>query len=304
MAKRIKSVKATRAEIGSFEKEQTTPFFLYQVKEYNEAGLVTHETEYKPNGLKEMEITYEFDNQMRMAGKQTYYPLEETLEKLVYIFDSEGRKVKEENYFGDDIFETLLYTYDSHGNITGQVRGDDEGMELEKQVSEFDSSNRLVKQTNYTNGEMDRIIDFEYNETGLCTREVHTYPEKESVETIEYSYNELGKRTTAITKDDEGYEIGYLEVEYDEKMNPVKYISETSGFHNSKTINQIIYDEEGRAIDNEYFDMLNNFLMSKERIEYDENGNIAAQEIFETNPMAGLKKTHYRLKLEYDFFGE
>jgi len=302
MTKRIKSINAQRAEIGSFEKEQTTPFYLYQVKEFNEAGLIIHETEYKINGQKDMEITYEYDPQMRMVCKQTFYPLEDTLEKLVYVYDGEGRKAREENYFGDDIFDILLYKYDDKGNITSQVRSDDEEMEIEKQISEFDASGRLIKQTNFVNGEVDKTVEFEYDEAGLCTRETHWLAEKNEKEMVEYSYNELGKRTTSVTKDKAGNEIGYLEIEYDEKMNPIKYLTETSGFYNSKSIHQVVYDDQGRTIENEYFDVMNNFLMSKEKYEYDEDGNIAEEEIFETNPMAGLKKTHYRLKIGYDFY--
>ena len=303
MTKKIKSLKAHRAPIASFEKEQSAPYYLYQVKEYNESGLLTHETEYKPNGLKEMEVIYEYDPQLHMLNKQTYYPLEETLEKLVYVYD-EGRKIKEENYFGDDLFEILRYTYDEKGNITSQVRTDDEGFEMEKQISEFDDKGRIIKQTYFTNEENDRIIEYSYDDLGLCTREMHQYPAKGTKETVENSFNELGKRTTSITKDEDGNIIGYMEVEYDDKMNPTRLINETSGFYNSKTINEMEYDEQGRNIDNEYFDVLNNFLMSKDRYEFDADGNIAIHEIFETNPMAGLKKTHYRLKMEYDFFEE
>ena len=302
MTKKIKSIKAQRAEIGSFEKEQTTAFYLYQVKEFNDAGLITHEMEYKINGQKDMEITFEYDPQMRMVGKQTFYPLEDTLEKLVYVYDSEGKKIREENYFGEDIFDMLLFQYDDKGHLIGQIRTDDEEMEIEKQISEFDGSGRLVKQTNFSNGDVEKTVEFQYDETGLCIRETHTITEKNAVEITEYSYNELGKRTTSITKDNAGDVIGYLEIEYDEKMNPVKYLTETSGFYNSKSIHQVVYDDQGRTIENEYFDILNNFLMSKEKYEYDEDGNIVEEEIFETNPMAGLKKTHYRLKIEYDFY--
>ena len=302
MTKKIKSINAQRAEIGSFEKEQTTPYYVYQVKEFNEAGLITHETEYKINGQKDLEITYEYDSQMRMVCKQTFYPLEDTLEKLVYVYDGEGRKAREENYFGEDIFDMLLFQYDGIGNLIGQVRTDDEEAEIEKQVSEFNAEGKLIKQTNFANGDIDKTVAFEYDETGLCTKETHIITERNAVEIIEYSYNELGKRTTSTTKDKEGDVIGYLETEYDEKMNPVKYLTETSGFYNSKSIHQVVYDEQGRTIENEYFDVLNNFLMSKEKYEYDEDGNIVEEEIFETNPMAGLKKTHYRLKIAYDFY--
>src|ERR1035437_7379006 len=99
MAKKIKSIKAHRAEIGSFEKEQTTPFYLFQVKEYNESGLITNETEYKLNGLKDMEINFVYDAEQRLLNKHTNYPLEETLEKLIYVYDHEGKKTREENYF-------------------------------------------------------------------------------------------------------------------------------------------------------------------------------------------------------------
>src|SRR6185437_4877619 len=255
MAKKIKSIQAQRAEIGTFEKEQTTPYCIYQVKEYNESGLVTHETEYRPNGLKEMEVTFEYDPQMRLIAKQTWYPLEDTLEKMVYSYDSEGRKISEENYFGDEVFDRLLFKYDDKGNIISQIRSDDEeDIEIEKQLSEFDDKGRLVKQVNFTNGQVESNIEFEYNEAGLCIRETHAYPEKKAVETTGHSYNELGKRTTSETKDKHGDVIAYLEVEYDEKMNPIKYVSETGGFHNSKSIHQVVYDEQNRAIENEYFD--------------------------------------------------
>jgi hypothetical protein len=44
--------------------------------------------------------------------------------------------------------------------------------------------------------------------------------------------------------------------------------------------------------------------MSKEKISYNEDGNIKEEEIFEINPQAGMKKTHYRMQLQYDYYLE
>jgi len=302
MAKLTKSITYYRSDIGSFEKEGSDKSYLFQIKEYNKDGHLVLESEYRPNGIKELEILYDYDQNQNLLSKHTLYPLEETEEKLVHIFNSNGQKIRDENYFGEDLFETLNYEYDEKGNVISQSRVDEDENEIEKQLTVFDENGKISKQSFYANGDLEREVEFEYNENGICVREKHLKVENNMKETIEYVYNEAGKKTSSTSMDGDNNIIGYIDVEYDESMNPLKYTSETSGFYNSKAINQLTYDEQNRIIENEYFDVLNNFLVSKEKIFYDEEGNIIEEEIFEIKPETSLKKTHYRLQLKYDFY--
>jgi hypothetical protein len=304
MAKKVKVVTSFRSEIGTFEKDVVNPFYKFRLKEFDDNGNLTLEAEFKPNADKEWECKYEYDKDNRLLSRETLYPLEGTMEKTLHFYDENGHKIRDENYFDEDLFEKINYVFDKNGNMITQTRLDEDDNEIEKQESEFNENNQMLTQLFYQNGTLERKVGFTYDEGGRCISEIHSGSSGKVKERVEYSYNEQGKKTSSTSRDSAGNIIGYVDVEYDEHMNPVKYASETSGYYNSKAVNQITYDDEGRAIENEYYDVLNSFLMSKERIWYDEEGNVKEEEIFEINPQAGMKKNHYRLQMQYDFYTE
>jgi hypothetical protein len=68
--------------------------------------------------------------------------------------------------------------------------------------------------------------------------------------------------------------------------------------------NQVSYEEKGRVIDNEYYDVRNGFLVIKESVVYNEEDNIIEEEVFEVNPNQASKKTHYKTQNTYEFYPE
>src|ERR1017187_7944167 len=153
MAKRIKSITSHRAEIGSFEKEKTSTFFRYQVKEFNDQGLITREAEFKPNTMMDVETIYEYDDKHNLLSRATYYCQEDTLEKLAHLYDESGRKIADENYFGEDLFEKVIYKYDEKGNAIAQIRMDEDDNEIEKQIIEYSQEGKVLKQFNFSAAE-------------------------------------------------------------------------------------------------------------------------------------------------------
>jgi len=301
MTKAIKSMTIYRSDIGVFEKETLNPYYIFHLKEYSGTGQLLSETEFRPNGEEELKTTYEYDAKGHLASRTTYYSQEDTLEKMVYEYDGLGLKTNEKSYFGEDLFEIASFVMDDKENVVLQTRTDDEENEIERIESVFDADARRSKQVFYENGGKVQEISFFYDSYGNCIKEIHAKTEG-GTETIENEYNAEGKKTVSITTDAKGYMIGRLEIEYDEKMNPIRYANETSGYYNSETLNTVDYDEEGRVVETQFYDVMNSYLMSKEKISYDDEGRVAEEERFEINPQQGMKKVHFRLRTEYEYF--
>lgn len=302
MTKILRQVSAFRSEIAAFEKNANDKTYKFRIKEFDKNGKLILDCEYRPNSEIDWETIYKYDDKDRLVSKQTNYVSEDTSEKTVSSYDEKGNKISEANYFGEELFETVIYRYDENNKILEQKKIDEEEEELEKQEFEYSEDGKLSRQVFYLNGVVERTIIFKYDEAGHCIEEIHAIGNKKETEIIQFTYDEHGNKLTTTSRNSGGKVVGFLEVEYDEQHNPVKYINETAGYYSSKTVHQIHYDEQGRTVENEYFDILNNFLISKELFEYDENGNIVEEEIFEINQQAGMQKTHFRLKMEFDYY--
>jgi YD repeat-containing protein len=206
--------------------------------------------------------------------------------------------------FDNEPYEHITFHHDDKGNVLEEAKFDEEGNLLEKQVNEYDDKGNVIRQQLFEGEELSQEVVLEYNESSLCTREVSSKGPEGQKEVTTYTYNEQGKKVRSETTDQKGNLMGYVTVEYDDKGNAYRYTSETLGFYPSKMVNQIVYDDEGRALESEYYDVLHGYMLSKESLSYDEEGNIKQQDIFEINPQQEMKKTHYSLQLVYEYFPE
>ena len=109
--------------------------------------------------------------------------------KYDYEYDPEGRVKRENRYttYGELSVYTD-YSYDSFGNITEKIQCDPAGKEVIRDVMEYDSENRIVREEHYT--------------LGVCK----SY--------TEYTYDSEGNanKTRYILKD--GYTMTYVEADY------------------------------------------------------------------------------------------
>jgi hypothetical protein len=305
MSRKIRTVTSYRSEIGNFESSSgSRPPYRYRYVEMTEDGKVLFEAEQLPNGKDDLRVWHVYDNLGNMVEKETWFAQENTYEKTVFIYNDKGEKVEEVHMFDNEPYEHLIFKYDDKANVVEESKYDEEGNLLEKQLNEYDNKGNVILQQLFEGEELSQEVTLEYNEASLCVKEINTKAAEGRKEITTYIYNDQGKKTRSETRDQKGNILGYVEVEYDEKGNAYRYTSETVGFYPTKMVNQVVFDDEGRAIESEYYDVLNGYMLSKETLSYDEEGNIRQQDIFEINPQQEMKKTHYSLQLVYEYFPE
>lgn len=303
MPRKIRTVTSYRSEIGSFESGSgSRPPYRYRYVEMTEDGKVLFEAEHLPNGKDDIRVWHVYDDQGNLVEKETWFAQENTYEKTAFIYNDKGEKVEEVHMFDNEPYEHIVFKYDAKGNVVEESKFDEEGNLLEKQQNEYDAKGNVIHQQLFEGEELTQEVNLEYNDASLCIREVSSKGDQKEITT--YTYNGQGKKTRSETRDLKGNILGYVEVEYDDKGNAYRYTSETVGFYPTKMVNQVVYDDEGRAIESEYYDVLNGYMLSRETLSYDEEGNIKQQDIFEISPQQEMKKTHYSLQLMYEYFPE
>ena len=84
---------------------------------------------------------------------------------------------------------------------------------------------------------------------------------------------------------------------YDEDRNLIeKQIKD----YYSKTV-RYQYDEHNRCISNELFDS-NGMLMRKNLFEFDEDGNVVAEQTYEMDTTRGGRDKHFSSRYEYEYY--
>lgn len=222
--------------------------YFYLTNEYNATGkikeIVIYDADYNPIG--KTEYTYDangnqlscieydkdgkaFDTaryEYNSNGKCTKYSwfLENSIifpEGMteIYEYDSNGNKIKETCYSGEEFASQTRYTYDANGNVletkdysaSGQYNGT---METYEYYS--DGTKKSYKQ--YKNNELKSFE--EYNSDGKTIK-------KQSIMTDNYlrlyEYDDAG-RMIKVTNSDDGKTISVEIYEYDSYGNDLKYV--------------------------------------------------------------------------------
>ena len=305
MERKLSQINIYRSDIGIYSNTEAIEYVIYKSSELDEDGKVLAEVEYLPNGNPRSETYRTYNAQGKLIEKRINHVFEGTSERTVHLYDADGYEVEELQYYDDELYEKIVYTRDAKGNILTQERIDEEGEVVERYEMQYNEESKPISQKFFSGESPDREVILHYNDKGLCIKEEHKYvlDGEEVVEVYKFEYNENGKRVRTETTNAAAEINAYVNVEYDERGNPVKYESETFGFSNSKTIHRIAYDEHNRVLENELYDAVGGYLVSKDTTVYNEDGLVDEEEIYELN-MSSSKKTHYRLVYEYEYFGD
>jgi hypothetical protein len=305
MARKIKTARIYRTDLGTFDNNNDQDKgYLYKKREYDAADNMLWEIQYLRNGKKETITDYYFDEKNKLTEKKIFYPQDNTEEKTLFTYDEAGNLVKESLYYDGELYISQKNIYNDKNKQTAIEMYDEADTLTGRDAFEYNENGDITKQTHYNEtGEADWQIESFYNDKNLCVKEIHRNLEENTTETILFTYNEAGKNTRSENYDADGNLIGYVEVTLDADNRPVKYVSETMGFSLAKVINQITYNEEGKIKENEYYDVLKGYLASRESYEYDRDGNLKTEEIFDLRSESD-KKSHYRLLYNYDYFEE
>ena len=90
------------------------------------------------------------------------------------------------------------------------------------------------------------------------------------------------------------------ENEYDENGNAIHQENSDTKLKTNHTMLTNVFDENNRVTETEVYDVLHNYLQSKEIVKYNEDDRIIEHEIYHHNAMHDMQKTHYRLRYEWE----
>ncbi|MGZ5283483.1 MAG: hypothetical protein ACXWEY_14510 [Bacteroidia bacterium] len=304
MERKIKTAQIYRSNIGTFENNAQDNGYLYKKREYDKTGNMLWEIKYLRNGKQETITDYYYNEDNKTTEKKVFYPQDNTEEKTTYKYNKNGDLEEETLYYDGELF-IRQKTAHNEKNLTTAIESYNSENELtDREVLEYNERDKMSRHTHYNeSGEADWQIEAYYNDKDQLLKEIHHNLEEGTKETVLFTYNEAGKNIRSESIDADGNTTGYVEVTYNEQDKPTKYLSETMGYSISKIINQIAYNEAGKILESEYYDVLNGQLSGRESYEYDENGHVKTEEQFELRNQSD-KKTHYRLLYNYEYFVE
>ena len=224
------------------------------IKYYYSNGLVSKKTHYCDKS--HIEISYKYNSSKDITEITTKY-LNNPREKIFiqeYLYNEKGEytKIVESSYykpggFEDEVFEnynkyvkTVIYEYDSNGNLIKETKSDreyitDSEWNIEKETSSFDNlstykydeNNNLIEK--YVS-DLEATYSYEYDSAGrmIYSKEVSTFGTYET----KRSYNDAGLLLTDHRIRD-GKDVQTLEYFYDCYGNLLK--TTNTSYHNNTT---------------------------------------------------------------------
>lgn len=297
---KLKTIIAWRDDHSVFDSGINEKYYKYRETCFDEAENIISETTYFANGRKRMEIINEYDENNRLVSRTDFNIEENTSEKNVYKYDNAGNLLEEDKFFGDDLYEKHRHAYnDKGGKIRTEIL-DGENEIIEKDDFVLNENGKVLKHTHAgIDGEIEWELVLIYNDAGTVIEEVHTDFQSGLVEKTrhEINANQLRVQSEVFGENEELIEL--VTEEYDDSNRSTKSYRETNRPYAAITTHTLVYDEQGRVLNSEWFDGLNNYLISKEHFVYDENNQLKTHEVYQLNSGQGMQKNHYTLRLEY-----
>ena len=189
------------------------------------------------------------------------------------LYDGDGTLIDSTEYiYGANGELAKCVSYDYAGKVVGESEFDADGRKNSwwmtyyadgstfKRVTLYDANRRLLKQEDYTNGEIGYKAEYEYDDTGKYIKStvylVSTYTDGEgniiestSSSWSEYQYSDNGRKATVIEHKSDGSSKAHDE-EYDKNGRCVAfYFDDTE----HRYWYEHAYDSEGNEIKNMYF---------------------------------------------------
>jgi YD repeat-containing protein len=272
--------------------------FIDMQIDMDEAGNVLSESKFSEEGELEEKNSYTYNSQGKLTGHVLLFAVEDVTERRELRRDDKGRLLEEIKFYGDDTGERTEYQYDDKDNVSSIVYYDEEGNFSSREEMRYNDDASLTERIRY---------DGENNVTERLS--IGVASEEKQVEEIEFNpdgsvkskalvkFNEAGKEVSSVQRTPEGKLISSVESTYDEKGNVVE--RRYKDFY-SKTL-RYAYDEKDRLITQELYDG-SGMLLRKNIYEYDEEGNVTAEQTFEIDTSRGGRDKHFGTRYEYEFF--
>lgn len=303
MAQKIKNIRKFNRYFKSFNFSNTQEAgeeeHLELNIEMNENGDTLSEEKFSADGELEERNSYVYNDKGKLMEHSLLYAAEDATEKRVLVRDDAGKLLKETKYYGGDPGEHTEYTYNSEGEPIERKNFDEEGIFISREVYNYDDKGGLSEQVTYDDKE--HIISKMTFSSGVDKSiEQSEYDGKNKlVSRTVVKFNDAGKEISSIQTTPEGKLISGITTVYDERGNVLE--KQYKDFYSKTT--RYKYDEKDRCIMQELFDG-NGTLLRKNMYEFDDDGNLTAEQTYEMDTSRGGRDKHFETRYEYEFYPE
>jgi hypothetical protein len=301
MSKKIKSIKRFNQHYRNFNFSDLTSRADAEVIELDvvldENGNTLEEIKYGSDGQPEEKNSYTYDKKGKLLTHILLYVVEDVTQKRILTRNEKGNLLSEEKYYGDDSGEKTVYEYDEKDNIINILYYDEEGDYASKNEIKYNEKGEVTERISLN------------NKNKILSRIAFSVPEEHHIEESEYDennklvsktlmvFNKDGKEVTTRQTNPQGKLISAVQNTYDERGNVIQRVYKD--FY-SKTI-KYTYDENNLLTDQELYDD-NGLLLRKNMYEYDDDGNIIAEQTYEMDTTRGGRDKHFGTRYEYVYW--
>jgi YD repeat-containing protein len=299
--KKIKSIKRYNQSYKNFSFSDPTSHAEDEFMELEVAmdlnGNATQEIKYTQDGEIEEKNSYSFNEKGKLLSHELMYVLDDVTEKRVLTRNEKGFLVKEVKYYGSDSGESTIYEYNDKDNVVAIVHYDEEGNFVTREEISYDEKDNVSMRAVYDE-KKNLQSKTTFTSTDRKTIEEYEYDSKEAlVSKTVIRFNDLDKEESSVQTNPQGKLITAITNKFDDRGNVIEKVYKD--FH-SKTV-RYDYDDNNRLISQELFDD-SGLLLRKNLYEYDDDGNVVAEQNYEMDTTRGGRDKHYGTRYEYEFF--
>lgn len=285
-----------RSILRSSNNESEGEEILSLVAEYSDKNLLVSELKFDDDGEPEETHSYSYDDRGNLIEHTMEMPMDGIFERFVTTRNADGHPVAIVKFYGDDAGEKVEYVFGPNGQPVEVVRHDADGEFESKEELAYNDNQLLVSRViTEASGAVKKFL-FSYDEKGLLMKEEEREAGDKMVSRLEYAYNEDGKEEALTKYNGDNKVISSVRSEYDENGRLSRRISK--GYYTR--ISLFEYDDQGRLLEESLSDE-NGFVISRNRLEYDEDGLVSHETVYETDLTRAGRDTHLAHRYEYEF---
>lgn len=183
----------------------------------------------------QVEINYTYDEQGKLILCEHNYVQWESYD-ISYEYDSEGKLEKRTKQSGDVNGEYTIYKYSDEGLMVDSKTYELNGVLLSK--DEYNDKGYLtVSRFYYSDGRVEKYIEYEYDSNGNKTKETYFTPDSTEMFSIEYQYDQSGfligdNYLTTNTYENDSYGNVIKEESFDANGELTSYVIYTNEYDN------------------------------------------------------------------------
>jgi hypothetical protein len=286
------------------EDDQPVNEFKQFVQEFDKNQNCIKEIEFNPGGEVENASGYTFNDQNKKIEEIHYFNQDEIGELIRYKLNDEGKTVEIETTYADgaksvkkinrskNLIEAVIY--DEDGDLEGEeiVKLNNDGRPLEE--IQYDEDKNIVRRFTY-----------EYDKEGNVITRIEFGENNIFIVKVIFKYDKQSNLAGLEQFSEKGRPIGSTIYDYDNKGNQIL-------MQTDRHIQRSAYDKNGKLMNMEIMNRVNNLVESFNEYKYDDHGRVIEERTFEIGETHQLEpgifgRSGSNLQLtryEYEFFDE